>query len=75
MALSSFLPLHKAFPKECGPTKDSPIFQAHGDGDLVVPYLFGVMSSEVLKTFCSKSEFKTYRGLQHGSSTEVRKSL
>eukprot|EP00118_Oscarella_pearsei_P006963 m.32699 g.32699 ORF g.32699 m.32699 type:complete len:220 (+) comp31683_c0_seq2:222-881(+) len=70
VALSSFLPLHTEFPKACGVNKDCPVFQAHGDSDPVVPYQMGLLTSEVLKLFLTKFDFKTYPGLQHGSSMQ-----
>ncbi|XP_066155273.1 acyl-protein thioesterase 1 [Euwallacea fornicatus] len=70
VALSGWLPLRKSFPaaKKC--PEELPIFQCHGDCDPVVPYIWGQMTSSVLKTLVKNHEFKTYRGLMHNSSEE-----
>ncbi|KAF4524827.1 hypothetical protein B566_EDAN013987 [Ephemera danica] len=71
MALSCWLPMHRQFPGLAAGNTDIPYIQCHGDCDPVVPYKWGQMTASVLKTFLKGSEFKTYRGMMHGSSDEV----
>jgi lysophospholipase II len=52
--------------------KDIPYLQCHGDCDPVVPYKWGQATSTLLKQFLKNTEFKTYRGMMHGSSDEVK---
>ena len=52
--------------------KDYPILQGHGDMDPMVNYGFGQMTCKKLKQWYSKHEFKTYSGMGHSSSPEVR---
>ena len=59
-------------PQELKGVKDYPILQGHGDKDPMVNYAFGEMTSQMLKKFYSKHEFKTYSGIGHGSCPEVR---
>lgn len=51
--------------------KNVPVLQCHGDCDPMVPYKWGQMTSSLLKQFMTQTEFKTYRGMMHGSSDEV----
>lgn len=75
LALSSWLPLHKEFPKCVKGNRDTPILQCHGDADPVVPCEFGEMSKSVLTSFCSKVEFKKYSGMAHSSSDQEMKDV
>lgn len=52
--------------------KDIAYLQCHGDCDPVVPYKWGQATSTLLKQFLKNAEFKTYRGMMHASSDEVR---
>ncbi|KAL9980335.1 hypothetical protein ACROYT_G008907 [Oculina patagonica] len=70
LALSSWLPLHKSFPQAAKGNKDTPMLQCHGESDPVVNFAFGNMTSVLLKSFCSKHEFKQYPGLAHSSSLQ-----
>jgi lysophospholipase-2 len=68
IGLSCWLPLNKTFPGAMNSTNaDMPVMQAHGDCDPVVPYLWGQLTSTVLKGFLKSHEFKTYKGLAHSS--------
>ena len=49
-------------------------FSPAGTADPVVAYTFGQMTNEVLHKLCSKHEFKSYSGLPHSSSPQVRKN-
>jgi len=67
-ALSAWLPLHKEYP---GAMKSSaPVYQAHGDVDQIVPYQWGALTSELMKSLISDYQFKIYKGLAHSSSPE-----
>jgi len=70
LALSSWLPLHKSFPEAIKGNKDTKILQCHGDIDPVVNFTLGQMTADVLSSFCSNLEFKTYQGLGHSSSPQ-----
>lgn len=70
IACSCWLPLYKQFPDAAVGNRDIPMLQCHGDLDPVVPYKWGAMTSELLKTFMSSLEFKTYKGMMHSSCEE-----
>jgi lysophospholipase-2 len=68
LALSCWLPLHKEYPDAAQPNnRGIPVLQCHGDIDPIVPYRWGQMSSQIIKTFLSKYDFKMYNGLMHSS--------
>lgn len=69
LALSSWLPLHKTFDKLQGNT-DTPLLQCHGKEDMMVNFVFGQETHNMLKTFNSKAEFKGYNHMGHHSSEE-----
>jgi predicted esterase len=49
------------------------IISVTGEADPMVPFTFGKMSAELMKSFSSTNhEFKTYPGLGHSSSEQVR---
>lgn len=52
--------------------KNTPLLQCHGDCDPIVPYRWGQMTASLLKQFMTQTEFKSYRGMMHTSSEEVR---
>ena len=43
----------------------TPILQCHGDADPLVTYEFGKMASQMIGTFNSCLQFKSYPGLVH----------
>uniref|UniRef100_A0A7N4PPZ9 palmitoyl-protein hydrolase n=1 Tax=Sarcophilus harrisii TaxID=9305 RepID=A0A7N4PPZ9_SARHA len=70
VALSCWLPLHRAFPQAAnGMARDLAILQCHGELDPMVPVRFGALTSEKLKLVVppSKVQFKTYPGVMHSS--------
>lgn len=70
--LSCWVPLHKQYPAEASAAnKDIPILQCHGDSDHIVPFVWGQMTSNILKELAPQSEFKVYKGLAHSSSDQV----
>lgn len=72
VALSCWLPLHKEYPAAAlEANRDIPLIQCHGDKDFVVPFKWGQLSSEIIKSFNSNSEFKVYKEVAHSSSEEV----
>ncbi|XP_062507039.1 acyl-protein thioesterase 1-like [Corticium candelabrum] len=74
-ALSTYFPLdHNVFQIQKA-NAHTPIFQCHGDCDLVVPYQHAVESSELLKLFCTRYKFKTYKDLGHSSSDQVLRDV
>lgn len=75
MALSCWLPLHKQFPQLLKGNMDTDIVQCHGDCDPLVPYKWGQMTASYLKRFCTKMDFKTYRGLAHSANDEEMADL
>lgn len=48
------------------------LLQCHGDCDPIVPYKWGQMTASILKQLMSQTEFKSYRGMMHTTSNEVR---
>jgi len=72
MALSCWLPLNKTFPEAAVGNLDTPFLQCHGDCDPIVPYKWGQKTASIMKSFLKNTEFKTYSGLMHASSNEVR---
>jgi len=70
VALSCWLPLHKQLDQSKPANQDTPILQAHGDCDPVVPFKWGQMTSQLLKEKLGKHEFKTYKGMMHSSSPD-----
>ncbi|PRD19936.1 UNVERIFIED_CONTAM: Lypla2 [Trichonephila clavipes] len=73
VALSCWLPLYKQFPYAAEGNIDIPLLQCHGELDTVVPYKWGRMTHELLKTFMCNVELKTYKGLCHNSCEEELK--
>uniref|UniRef100_F6ZPC7 palmitoyl-protein hydrolase n=2 Tax=Didelphinae TaxID=126287 RepID=F6ZPC7_MONDO len=70
VALSCWLPLHRAFPQAAnGMARDMAILQCHGELDPMVPVRFGALTSEKLKSVVppAKVQFKTYPGVMHSS--------
>ncbi|KAK2164133.1 hypothetical protein LSH36_68g05012 [Paralvinella palmiformis] len=67
VALSTWLPLAQGFPQAAKANKETPIFQAHGLADPIVNYNFGKITSELVKSFNSKLEFKSYQDMGHSS--------
>ena len=67
IALSSWVLMNRQFSSWIK-HKSVPVLQCHGDSDPIVLYTFGFASSQLLKSHCSKFNFKTYSGLGHSSS-------
>ncbi|CAG0886343.1 unnamed protein product [Cyprideis torosa] len=71
VVLSGWMPVHQEFQKNPSlmvGNKDTNLFQAHGDSDHVVPYVWGKMTAEHLSKINPNATFKTYSGLEHSSS-------
>ncbi|KAL1875707.1 hypothetical protein VTK73DRAFT_9962 [Phialemonium thermophilum] len=73
VALSSYLPLSAQF-SELLPrpelNRETPVFMAHGDVDVVVPMPLGKVSYEALKAMGYKATFKVYEGMGHSACPE-----
>uniref|UniRef100_A0A8U8B0L3 palmitoyl-protein hydrolase n=1 Tax=Geospiza parvula TaxID=87175 RepID=A0A8U8B0L3_GEOPR len=71
VALSCWLPLHKAFPQAAnnGVNKDIAILQCHGELDPMIPVRCGALTAEKLKSVVTptKVQFKTFPGVMHSS--------
>ncbi|KAI5139497.1 Acyl-Protein Thioesterase 2 [Manis pentadactyla] len=70
VALSCWLPLHRAFPQAAnGSAKDLAILQCHGELDPMVPVRFGALTAEKLRSVVTPArvQFKTYPGVMHNS--------
>ncbi|XP_032247239.1 acyl-protein thioesterase 2 isoform X1 [Phoca vitulina] len=76
VALSCWLPLHRAFPQVFsgpqaanGSAKDLAILQCHGELDPMVPVRFGALTAEKLRSVVTPArvQFKTYPGVMHSS--------
>ena len=71
LALSSWLPLHKAFPQALKWNSNTQALHCHGEADPMVPFTYGKMSADLIKAFPSANyDFKTYPGLGHSSSPQ-----
>ncbi|KAI8872781.1 acyl-protein thioesterase 1 [Ramicandelaber brevisporus] len=76
VALSSYLPPDaKLLAEPAQANKDTPIFMAHGDEDMVVQYPYGKKSYEKLKEMGYKAEFNTYEGMPHSSCQQEMADL
>ncbi|XP_054721574.1 acyl-protein thioesterase 2-like [Uloborus diversus] len=75
VALSCWLPLFRQFPSAVVGNKEVPVLQCHGELDSVVPYKWGKMTHELLKTFMPNVELKTYKSLLHTSCEEEMKDM
>jgi phospholipase/carboxylesterase len=70
MALSTYLPLAAALPREASPAnRKTPIFMAHGVYDPVVPYLMGTTSKTALHALGYDVEWHEYP-MQHSVCLE-----
>jgi len=70
VALSCWLPLHKQLGQAVISNKDTPILQAHGDADQVVPHKWGQLTCQLVKSLLTKHSFRTYQGLGHSSNAQ-----
>ena len=70
VALSCWVPLHKQLNQAEIVNKDTPVLQAHGDADQVVPHKWGQLSSQMVKSVLTKHNFRTYQGLPHSSNAQ-----
>lgn len=75
IALSCWLPLFRQFPAAAIGNKDVPVMQCHGELDTVVPYKWGRMTHELLKTFMTNVELKAFKTLIHASSDEEMRDV
>ncbi|GIY58089.1 acyl-protein thioesterase 2 [Caerostris extrusa] len=76
IALSCWLPLYKQFPYAAvGIAHDLPLLQCHGELDVVVPFKWGRMTYDLLRTFMSHVELKTYKVLCHTTNDEEMKEV
>lgn len=75
VGLSTWLPLNKQFPGIIKGNSDIPMLQCHGDADPIVPFKWGDLSANVIKTFMKSHEFKYYAGLMHSSCDQEMKDV
>lgn len=75
VALSCWTPLPKQLAAASQTNKETPYLQAHGDCDPVVPYRWGQMTAQLLKTILPNHTFKTYKGLMHSSNEEEMQDI
>ncbi|KAF1768631.1 hypothetical protein GCK72_000443 [Caenorhabditis remanei] len=73
VGLSSFFLQRTKFPGNFTANNATPIFLGHGSSDFLVPLQVGQLSEQLIKQFNPNVEMHIYRGLQHSSSTEVRR--
>jgi len=68
LGLSCWLPIHKEYPGAMSSAnKEIPLLHCHGTQDVIVPYPWGRRSSELIKSFTPKADFKIYEGMGHSS--------
>jgi len=66
MALSTYLPSHKAFPENAHEANnDTPIFMAHGEVDEVINYMIGEKSHQKLEAMGYNVDWHSYK-IGHG---------
>ena len=70
LMLSSYLPLASKFPEAIKMDKQTPLFQCHGDTDIVIHLKIGQLSPERLKAWLPNSKFRLYKELGHSSCLE-----
>ncbi|KAJ1963935.1 hypothetical protein IWQ62_003072 [Dispira parvispora] len=76
VALSGYLPLRAdIFAMATDTNKNTPIFMAHGDSDVVVNYQTGKGSAELLKQHHYQVDFNTYEELGHSAFPEELQDL
>ena len=51
--------------------QETPILQCHGRADPLVNFSFGQLTSQIIRSFNNKHDFKVYPGLGHSSCEEV----
>lgn len=73
IALSTWMPMHEKVLQSIKGNTGTPIFQAHGEADPLVPTSFGKLTAQLLSNVNQKHEFKTYPGMGHSScDTEIK---
>jgi lysophospholipase-2 len=76
VCLSGWIPLHKSFPGALvNEQKETPIFQAHGESDVVVPFPWGRMSKKHLEDVIPNWTFKSYANMGHSSCDSEMRDL
>lgn len=70
VALSTWLPMHYHFPGALKGNQQTPILQCHGLADVVVMPSFGILTGQLIKSFNSHHELKTYQEMGHSSCKE-----
>jgi len=74
VGLSSFLLQRDAVEGQCTGNKNIPVFLGHGRNDVLVPYTFGQMTEQKLKTFNPNVVFKGYN-VDHSTTDEELKDV
>jgi phospholipase/carboxylesterase len=60
-SLSSYLPIHYKFAEQmCAAAKNTPVFMAHGENDVVVPIELGLISKKLLQQNGCEVTWSTY---------------
>jgi len=63
LALSCYLPgMDRTVDRKMS---DTPVWQAHGDSDSMVPYSRGRLTAGILQKLVKEHHFKTYEGMDH----------
>ncbi|KAJ3031800.1 hypothetical protein HK097_005408 [Rhizophlyctis rosea] len=75
LALSTYSPIADLASRQKDTNKQAPILQCHGDADEVVPYSWGKMSHDLVKSLGFNVNFKTYRYMGHSSCDEEIKDV
>jgi len=69
VGLSSFLLQRDAVAGQCTANKTLPVFLGHGRNDVLVPFAFGQMTEQKIKTFDPHVVFKAYN-VDHSTTDE-----
>ena len=72
MLTNAFNPSVSLLQTEGVSKKVLPTLQCHGTADPLLPYQLGQLTHEFLKTRVNDPEFKSYPGMGHSSSLEVK---
>uniref|UniRef100_A0A0B6ZUX0 palmitoyl-protein hydrolase n=1 Tax=Arion vulgaris TaxID=1028688 RepID=A0A0B6ZUX0_9EUPU len=72
VALSTWIPMNKHFTNQSNNKYNTevPVLQCHGLADPLVPHRWGQATHEIIKSFNSKAQFKSYSGMGHSSCAE-----
>lgn len=78
VALSGYLPRPEASVVDFAArprARETPLFMAHGDSDMVVPYAYGEISATLLRSAGISVDWHSYPGLPHSTSDQEMRDV